>query len=231
MYLSGEEHHHLSRVVRIKSQEKVWLFDGLGMSYMARVEEIGPEKTRLVVLKTIAAEEPRVKIVLGQAVLKAKKMEMILQKTTELGISEFLPVVTERTIVKIQQKERQRQDRWQRIIREAAKQSRRTVFPTIQTPSSLSEVVSRRNDERMLFFSEHQGTPLKDILLFKSPQSEDKIPASVIILIGPEGGWTHEEEKIMLSHEYEAVSLGQAVLRAETTAVSAVAMISHFWLD
>jgi 16S rRNA (uracil1498-N3)-methyltransferase len=178
----------------------------------------------------MAAEEPRVKIVLGQAVLKAKRMEIVLQKSTELGISEFLPVVTERTIVKIQEKERRRQERWQRIAREAAKQSRRAVFPTVCQPSTLAEVLTIRNEERMLFLSQHQGAFLKDILLFNGPQNEDKTPASVIILVGPEGGWTDPEEKTMLSHDYEAVSLGQAVLRAETAAISAVAMLSHFWL-
>ncbi len=230
MFLSGEEHHHLSRVVRIKPQEKVWLFDGQGMDYVARVEEIGPERTRLVVLKTVAAEEPRVKIVLGQAVLKTKKMEIVLQKSTELGIFEFLPVITERTIVKIAAKEKKRRERWQRIAREAAKQSRRAVFPTICQPATLSEVLVTRNEERKLYLSEHQGTSLKDILLFNKPQGKDKIPSSALILVGPEGGWTDPEEKTLLNHDYEAVGLGQAVLRAETAAISALAILSHFWL-
>lgn len=230
MYLSGEEHHHLSRVARVKIKEKVWLFDGLGMNYLARVEEIGRERTRLVVLQTMAAPEPKVKMALGQALLKAKKMEFVLQKTTELGISEFLPVVTDRAIVRVQEKGDRRRQRWQRISKEAAKQSRRAVFPSILQPSTLADVVKTRNEEKKLFLSEHRGALLKDLLLPSSHHGMTEIPASVFILVGPEGGWTQAEENIMLNHDYEAVSLGKAVLRAETAAISAVALISHFWL-
>lgn len=229
MILSGDEHHHLSRVARVKPQEKVWLFDGQGMNYLARVEEVSKEKTSLVVLKTMPAETPNVKIVLGQALLKAKMMDFVLQKTTELGISAILPVLTERAIIKIQEKQDKRRERWQRIVREATKQSRRAVFPAILSPLTLAETLKTRNEEKKIVLSESQGTPLKDILLSYERQNEVSIPPSVLILVGPEGGWTHQEEETILNHSYEAVSLGEAVLRAETAAISAVAVISHFW--
>ncbi len=229
MCLFGDEHHHLSRVARVKPQEKVWLFDGQGMNYLARVEEISKEKTLLVVLKTMPAAEPRVKIVLGQALLKAKMMDFVLQKTTELGISAFLPLLTERVIIKIQERRDKRRERWQRIAMEAAKQSRRAVFPTILSPLNLAEALKTRNEKKKVVLSKNKGIPLKDILLSYEQRDEAGMPSSVMILVGPEGGWTRQEEETILNHGYQAVNLGEAVLRAETAAISAVALISHFW--
>lgn len=108
---------------------------------------------------------------------------------------------------------------------------RRAAVPSVLQPSMLAEVMNIRKEEKKYFLSEHQGALLKDILLFYSQEDEAKISSSVIILVGPEGGWTQKEEKIMLSHGYEAVSLGKSVLRAETAAISAVALVSHFWLE
>ena len=120
LFLSGKEHHHLSRVARTRPKETVWLFDGKGTNYLARVEEISREKTRLKILKTVVSTEPKVKIYLGQAILKARKMEDVLQKATDLGIAAFIPIRSERSIIKIHDRARKRTERWEKIAREAA---------------------------------------------------------------------------------------------------------------
>lgn len=225
IFLSGDEHHHLSQVARIKPKEKVWLFDEQGTSYLARVEEIGQQKTRLSILKRKAEDKPRLRIVLGQALLRSKKMEFIIQKATEWGITHFVSVISERAIVRIQERADRRLERWQRIAREASKQSGQVSFPSIGSPVPLRQFLIERKAQKKLLLSENQGKALREILL----EHDKAIPSSVIILVGPEGGWSEEEEREILDHGYEAITLGKQILRAETAAVSSVALISHFW--
>ena len=225
IFLSGDEHHHLSRVVRIKPQEKVWLFDEKGTRYLARVEEIGRQKTRLFILKKVTEERPRLNIALGQALLRSKKMEFIIQKATEWGVARFIPVVTQRSLIKIQKENGKRIERWQKIAREASKQSGQVFFPSIEVPVTLAPFLKERKAKKKLLLSENQGKAFRDILI----QYQENIPSSVLILVGPEGGWSDEEEQDILSHGYEAVTLGKQILRAETAALSSVALISHFW--
>jgi len=231
VFLDGEEHHHLSRVARIKPGEKVWLFDDRGTNYLARVEEVTKERTRLAILERRATPEPRVEITLAQALIKSKKMNSILQKATELGVTTIIPVITARTVVRIEERAEKKLERWQKIIKAAAKQSKISFLPSISSPVTLEKLVEERDEAKKLVLSENTGKYLKDILIQCSgPDVErEELPSSVIILVGPEGGWTSEEEEYILDHAYEAVSLGRQVLRAETAALSSLAMISHFW--
>ncbi len=228
-YLEGEEHHHLSCVVRKKPKDKVWLFDEQGNVYLARVEEIGKGKTRLFILERRKEKGPRVKMTLAQALLRSKKMEFLIQKVTEWGISTFIPVVTCRSIIKIEEKSEKKIARWQKIAREASKQSQRAFSPSVLKPMPLSQLLEERKEEKKLFLSEHKGKYLRDLLISGLKNQRKKIPSSVIVLVGPEGGWSEEEELDILHHDYQAISLGSKVLRAETAAVSSVALISHFW--
>jgi len=229
VFLSGEEHHHLSRVVRIKPKQKVWLFDSLGVSYLARVEEINKEKTKLFILQRFEPEFPSVKITLAQALVRFKKMEFILQKATELGIAVFLPVITSRSVVKIKEKEDKRKLRWQKIARAAVKQSQRPLLPSILDPLPLEKLLKDRGEALKLYLSENKGKYLKEVLISSLSNSPPNIPSSLIILVGPEGGWSQQEEKEILDSGYQAISLGQYLLRTETAALVSVAMISHFW--
>ncbi|MFP4082329.1 MAG: RsmE family RNA methyltransferase [Candidatus Aminicenantes bacterium] len=210
VFLYGDEHHHLSRVARINPRDKVWLFDAQGTSYLARVEEINQEKTRLFILKKKEKEKPKANITLDQALIRKKKMEAIIQKATEWGISTFIPVITSRTVVDIKDKIEKRMVRWRRIAREAAKQSRQALLPRILLPMDLGRLIKNRKEEKKFLLSESRGNYLKDILL--SSSARNAMPSSVIVLVGPEGEWSEEEEENILSQHYEAVSLGRQVL-------------------
>jgi 16S rRNA (uracil1498-N3)-methyltransferase len=227
----GDEHHHLSRVARIKPEEKVWLFDEQGTNYLAKVEEIRKDVTRMSILQTLDKNKPKIEITLAQALLKSKKMDLIIQKSTELAVTNIIPVVTSRTIVKVEEKIQKKIERWKKIALEAVKQSQKSFLPSISSPITIEKLVERKGDERKLLLSENKGKYLRDILI-ESSSSElntPKPPSSVLILIGPEGGWTDEEEKFILNNGYEAVSLGEQTLRAETAALCSLVLISHFW--
>jgi 16S rRNA (uracil1498-N3)-methyltransferase len=198
---------------------------------MARVEEITKMRTRLTVLEKEGTTEPGVKIILAQAVIKSKRMNSILQQATELGVSMIIPVITARTVVNIEAKVEKKLERWEKLVREAAKQCKCPFFPSILPPMPLKSLIEERQETLKLVLSENRGKYLRDILIrsLGSDRAKEKPPASVIILVGPEGGWTDEEEESILSHGYEAVSLGKQILRSETAALSGLAMISHFW--
>lgn len=227
--LEGEEHHHLSRVSRIKTKDKVWLFDKKGKSYLAQVEQIKRTETKLLILEEREGEEAKVKIILAQALLKSKKMEFIIQKSAEIGITKVIPVIAFRSVAKIEKKIETKLERWQRIAREAVKQCKSSWVPRVSPPLPLEELIKEDTAEKKLFLTEKKGKHLKDILLqYEKPQSKD-LPGSVLILAGAEGGWTREEEELVLNNGFEAVSLGGNILRAETAAFCSLALISHFW--
>lgn len=228
IHLNGEEHHHLSKVARVKPKEEVWLFDEHGLSYLARVENIEKDSTRLYILEKKEKEEPRVRITLGQALIKTKKMELILKKSTELGVMAFIPVVTSRSIVKIEGKIERKIERWRKIAQEASKQCGRSILPEVMPPQFLEKFLNRDSVIK-LFLIKRGGKPIKDILLAQQNQDSKSFVSSAIVLTGPEGGWTDEEEEDILKSGYQAVSLGRYTLRAETAAISSLAIISHFW--
>lgn len=225
-----EEHHHLKNVVRINPGDVVGLFDEAGFCYSARVETIGKCRTRLSVMKRERRPVPKVEITLAQAVVKTKILELVLQKATELGISAFIPVLTERTQVKIGERRERKWIRWTKIVREAAKQSGISFLPDVSEPLPLGEVLDGYAARMKFFLNEEGGKPLREFLVPADPGKNLNFPPpSLIILIGPEGGWTEKEREDIVDHGFEAVSLGRQILRAETAAISSLAMINHFW--
>ncbi|MBN2245244.1 MAG: 16S rRNA (uracil(1498)-N(3))-methyltransferase [Candidatus Aminicenantes bacterium] len=229
--LEGEEHNHLSRVIRKKPGDAVFLFDSTGTTYLAKIESISRDRTELSLIKKVSSKEAGTEIVLGQAMLKLKKMEFILQKTTELGISTFIPIRSERTIMKIKDGWDQKLLRWKKICLSAAKQSGRSTLVKIVPPVSLEEVIVNFDSANKIVLSEKAEKSLKEIILFPLLTVDDdmEIPPSTIILIGPEGGWTDKEEEYIVKNGFTRVSLGDQVLRSETAAISAVSAFSLFW--
>ena len=228
VFLQGKEHHHLSKVARIKPGELVWLFDKIGKQHRACVEEIRKDKTRLIILETKKEREHEIQITLAQVMLKTKKMDLVIHKATELGVHDIKPIISDRTVVKIGDRQNIKIERWKRIIVEVAKQCGRSSLPEIHTPTGLNSFIAKKDKARKLFLSERGGKFFRDILMYPL-KMETKIPDSVILLVGPEGGWTESEEQDIMENHYEAVSLGSLTLRSETAAIVSLAMVSHFW--
>ena len=225
--LYGDEHHHLSRVLRKKAGDRCILFDREGHFFNAEIDVIKPEETLLNI--TGSGVQPSVlRLSLGQSLLKSSRMDWIIQKSTELGLDEFSPIESERSVVRLDKISQSKITRWERIALEAVKQSGRPGIPRIHRPVSLKNflVSGTSSSEERYFLSEREGMPLHKII---REMENDSIPGSVIILCGPEGGWTNIEEKNILGSGFRAVSLGPTVLRAETAALSALAIVSHFW--
>jgi len=227
-FLEGKQHRHLSRVLRAKPGKRVWLVDEKGGRFLTEVRELEREKTKLLILERQEAEGIKIRLSLAQAVIKSKKMDFIIQKATELAIASFIPILASRSIVKVKEEEK-KVSRWQRIAGEAAKQARRTSIPSVLSPQPFLSFLQGLQVDRKLFLVQGRGRPSREIVI-KEPLSQRlfDLPA-VNILVGPEGGWTEAKEKQALDNGFEAVSLGNQVLRSETAALAALSLVVHFW--
>lgn len=226
----GDEHRHLAKAARIRAGDRIRIFDSEGKRCLAEVVSVGRDRTELRVLGVEGPERMRIELVLVQALLPAKKMEFILQKAAELGCAGFLPVTTERSLKSGQEWAARKIDRWSRIALEATKQSKGRRPTAVGAPRPLKALLAEPPGERKLFLSERGGRPLKDIL---AERGADPGPESlsVVLIVGPEGGWTVAEEKLLREAGFEAASLGRRILKAETAALAASAMVLHYWDD
>lgn len=228
--LVGDEHRHLAKAARVRAGDDIWLFDGRGRRCLARVEAVGTDRTEAVVLRMEEPEAPGTRLALAQCLMEARKLETVLEKAAEIGCSDFMPVTSVRSLRPPREREDRKLERWRRIAREAAKQCKASLVTEVHAPRSLGDLLADPGAERRLFLSEHGGRPLREILA-AGPAAAGGAPASVLLLVGPKGGWTGGEERKIREAGFEAASLGRRILRAETAAVAGAAMIAHFWVD
>jgi len=226
--LEGAEHRHLARSARVKKGEEVWLFDAEGARCRARVESVGRDRTTLLVLERSGPEAPRLKLVLVQALVPGKQMEFLLEKGSELGVAEFVPVESARSLRSPEERAERKAGRWGKIAREAVKQSKGAALPAVRSPRRLKEVLAGPSGGLRIVLSEHGGRPLRDLVL--EPSAAGAAPPGVVeLFVGPVGGWTEAEERGFREAGCVPASLGARVLKSETAALAAAAMITHFW--
>ncbi|HMK60838.1 MAG TPA: 16S rRNA (uracil(1498)-N(3))-methyltransferase [Dissulfurispiraceae bacterium] len=223
-----EKSHYLLKVMRCRTGDSLSIINGLGKAYAARISSISGKKVIVDILneETAPSESP-VSLVLCQGVLKGEKMDLIVQKATELGISEIIPMVTERSQIR----ETRKAARWRKIAEEAAEQCGRAVIPVVESPRGFEEILAALPNERIsagIIFWEEMGLSPDDALIKALRSSPDKElgKTRLAIMIGPEGGFTSLEVEKAESHGFMKASLGKRILRAETAAISAVVLVS-----
>ncbi len=219
--LSSEETHHLARVLRLKTGDEAFVFDGCGREYRCRVSAIDSH-ARLEIIEELENEvESRASITLAQSLAKGEKFDFIVQKATELGVSRIVPLATDHADVKLREASREKRvERWRRISMESLKQCGRRKSVEIASPVALDEFL-KSSDAVMFVFSERGGQAINEALADVSDDS------SVAALIGPEGGWSESELNRMEESGCRFVTLGPRVLRTETAAIVALALMQH----
>ena len=225
--LTGKELHHLKDVLRLKKGDKVIVFDGKGREFIGSLKTVTMDEVCVAIEKQLdISRESRFRIILAQGLARAEKMDIIIQKATELGVSEIIPFTASRVVSRLNSEQAAKKiQRWQRIAIEAAKQCRRDVIPRIEEIAKLSEVLNKYSHSiegyiKIIPWEGENRNHLKDIL---KPEGV----SGCIILIGPEGGFEEQEVALAEKAGFLPVMLGPRILRTETAAISIAAIIQY----
>lgn len=218
--ITGSEAHHISRVMRHKIGDMIYVTDGNGNEYQTVLKKIESRVIEAgIINKTRNAREPLAKITLAQAMIKAGHFELIIEKTAELGVHNIIPVKTERTITSLSAN---RLERLQKIILAAVKTSTRTHIPNLEQPTTLEKLclTFANYDGVVLAYEDEKHLRLSDII-------HDRSYKNILLLIGPEGGFTKNEIAQAQSCGARCVTFGERRLRAETAAIVALSILLY----
>jgi 16S rRNA (uracil1498-N3)-methyltransferase len=219
--LNGDQAQHLARVLRAQPGQ---IFDVVADGFLHRAEVTSVRDDEVIfTLHEEHEAEAALPVRLLLAVFKFDHMEWAIEKACELGAARITPVLARRTEKHLAQAASKRVDRWRRIVREAAQQSRRTDVPEVDDPATLKQLLLTINEPIKLLLAETEEEHTLRAALDAAPPE-----ASIALAIGPEGGWTAEEMQLFLGHGWQHVTLGPRILRAETAAIAALAITSAF---
>ncbi len=221
--VTGDDAGHITRVLRMKPGEHVTACDENGIEYETVVASTGQEVLLEVQSSHPSENEPPYRAVVYQALVKGDRFDTVLQKATELGAAEFVPVITSRCTVKLEKSEyRKKVERWQRIVYEAAKQCGRAVIPVVREPMSFRDAVAEAAGcDLPLFCYEADGT--RPLPLIFEEAAEMK---SAAVMIGPEGGYEPAEAEFAAENGMKMTGLGKRILRTETAAPFVLSCVS-----
>ena len=223
--ITGESYHHLHKVLRIKPGAIILLLDGLGHCCQVQLEELQSAQATTRVLRRWQEIESTLPITLMQALPKGDKFDLVLQKGTELGVSCFQPMETAHAVPNLAAARlSKREQRWQRIVSEAARQSRRIFLPKVQPLQKLQSALDVSTGDLKLVLWEAGSVALANVLP-KAP------PTGVRLLIGPEGGFSTEEITAITAAGFQAVHLGPRILRTETAGLAATPILQYLYGD
>lgn len=219
--ITGEEAHHLVRVMRHRIGDVVQVVDGMGGEYEAAIERLcGDWVECRITARRRRTAEPIARVVLAQALAKGAHFDLVVEKATEMGVAGIIPMTTERTVVALE--EEQKKERWRKLAIAAMKQSGRSVLPTIEGVSGFRDVVQRAKEfDSALIAWEGERQKLRDLLKASTGMRK------VLVLVGPEGGFSEEEVNLAHSKHLQTFSMGTRKLRTETAGVLAVALVLH----
>jgi 16S rRNA (uracil1498-N3)-methyltransferase len=216
--LAGEDGQHLARVLRAQAGQLFELSDNRSVQ-LAEIVEVDAGKVRFRLLEPVASVTPAARVTLIASLIKFDRFEWMVEKTTELGVEAILPVASARSEAGLLEAAHKRVERWRRIARESSQQSRRARLPEIMSPARLNPTVAPGDFTRRFFLDEERGgIPLAKGIAGTGAGDP------IAILTGPEGGWTPAERDQLQAH-WIAVSLGPQILRAETAAIAALAVV------
>jgi 16S rRNA (uracil1498-N3)-methyltransferase len=225
--LTGDQATHLARVLRAESGQ---IYDVVANGFLHRAEIATVTDAEVhFLLHEELESDAALPLHLLLAVFKFDHMEWAIEKATELGIARITPLLARRTEKHLAQSASKRVERWRRIALEASKQSRRTTIPEIADPIPLRQALEQEQSPTRILLSEtEQATSITAALLKAKSSSQETDTA---LAIGPEGGWTPEEITLFAQHDWQPVTLGPRILRAETAAIAAIAITSAHLLD
>ena len=227
MRVEGHEVRHIRNVLRLNVGDTLTIFDGSGTEYEGMIMELRSTAARIMIHRSSAPQrDSSLEIILAQSLLKGEKMDTLIQKATELGVTEIVPFFSSRSIPLLEKKqEMNRHLRWEKIAVEASKQCGRGVLPKVWPIQDYPGVLQLAPQDSMkLILWEREGLGLKEIL--RRPKEE-----SIFFVVGPEGGFSEREVEEAKGKGFTPIFLGKRILRSETTSLSLLSILQYEWGD
>ncbi len=221
--LTGEDAKHLTRVLRVEPGQRHEISDNQRV-WLAEVETAHKENVTFRILEPVELQPEVVSVTLCAALIKFDHFEWMLEKATELGVTRIVPVIATRCEHGLDRAAPKRSERWNRILVEASQQSRRDRLPELAPATPLRLALERETGIRLVLDESRTGLPLFSAL----PKVKER-NASIAILVGPEGGWTEEERARFEPAGWISAQAGPLILRAETAAMAALAVVANAW--
>ena len=218
--LSSDDSYHIIKVMRNNIGDKVEVVIDKTL-YICEIIKIDNLVTVKKLEEVECDSELPCYVTIAQSLVKEQKMDLILQKSCELGASEIIPINTTRSIVKLDKKESKKIERWNKILKEASEQSKRIVIPKVNEIMDINDLAKLDYDIKILCTVNELSTSLKKVL------SKDLNNVKIILVIGPEGGFTDSEEKLLIDNGFISTSFGNRVLRTETASLYALSIINY----
>ncbi|HOZ53943.1 MAG TPA: RsmE family RNA methyltransferase [Bacilli bacterium] len=214
--LTNQDIFHITRVMRMKKEDSIEvIFDEI--LYNCKIKNIKPFELDIISSEKI--ENKDISIILGIPILKEQKMDYIFQKATEIGVSEFQLVYTDRALIK--NENNNKINRWNMICKEASEQSKRINIPKISKPISIKEFINIEADLKLICSLSEKTENIKKVL------QKSKTCDRILVITGPEGGFTDQEEKILLNNGFIPITFGNMVLRAETAPIYIMSILKY----
>lgn len=216
-------HRHAVQVLRLKPGALIRLFDGQGVEFEAELTQVEKRQSRAQLIKPLQTNsESGLKITLLQGISRGERMDFAIQKAVELGVSTIVPVMTERCNVQLKQDRAQKRlEHWQGVLVSACEQSGRAFLPELTAVATLEDALTNCNDPLKLVLDPRANQSFKDI----------EPPHTLSLLIGPEGGLSEAELDLAAQQGFTALQFGPRILRTETAAVAALAVVQALWGD
>lgn len=219
--ISLDDKYHIIKVMRMKKGDHIQIVWDKE-TFLCEIDEIDNKNVNYsVVEKIVENNELPINVTLAFSLVNEVKTDFILQKGTELGIYEFIPMISERSKIKINDKEKKKIERWNKITKEAAEQSYRNIIPKVTNINSLNSVILQEYDLKLVCSTKEKEKTIKNVL-----QNSTKCD-NIIIVVGPEGGLTEKEEEILNENGFISVSLGKSILRTETAPLFALSAVKY----
>ena len=222
-YIEGNDVNHIVNVLRMKPGEELLISVKGDWDYLCKIVDIETERVNLKVLESMEQRELPVNITLLQGIPKSDKLEMIIQKAVELGVSEIIPVKTKRVVVKIEEKKQaSKVNRWNAIAESAAKQSKRSIIPKVSEPMSIDNALEIVKDfgVKLIPYENADGIDKTRKILDNMDKTKN-----IAVFIGPEGGFEESEVERIKNSGFEVITLGKRILRTETAGLALLSNI------
>jgi len=217
--LSDDDSYHIAKVMRMNINDLIEIVYNEKV-YISKIISFNPVVA--VIDKELEEyNELDIKVTICQSLVKESKMDLILEKSTELGAYSFIPLIVKNSVIKVNKDFNKKIIRWQRIVKEASEQSKRNIIPQVSDIKNIKDICSMNYDLKILCTVNEVSTTLKNVL------QNHKNYATIIIVIGPEGGFKKDEEEYLINNGFISTSLGNLVLRTETASISILSMINY----